>query len=68
VVDALTWFGAPEELVGPRSDRHGWGQMLIRALIYRIATNEGCRQIRWLVRERPENYQPFVDLVLRHLS
>jgi hypothetical protein len=42
--------------------------MLIRALIYRIATNEGLRQIGKPVRERSEDYQPVVDLVLRRPS
>jgi uncharacterized protein (TIGR02569 family) len=65
VVDALTWYDAPEELVYQRSDRNGWGQMLIRALIYRIATNEGCRRHGRRVRERSGDYQPIVDLVLR---
>jgi uncharacterized protein (TIGR02569 family) len=65
VVDALTWSNAPQQLVHRHSDRNGWGQMLIRALIYRIATNEGCRQHGRPVRERPDNYQPIVDLVLQ---
>ncbi len=64
VVDALTWCGAPAELVHARGDRPGWGQMLIRALIYRIATNEGCRRCGRPVREHAEDYQPVVDLVL----
>jgi uncharacterized protein (TIGR02569 family) len=68
VVDALTWFGAPTELVGWCGDHPAWDQMLIRALIYRISTNEGCRQHGQPVRERPEDYQPIVDLVLRHSS
>jgi uncharacterized protein (TIGR02569 family) len=65
VVDALTWCGADRELVGWRSDHPAWRQMLIRALIYRIATNEGCRQHGHPVREHPEGYQPIVDLVLQ---
>jgi hypothetical protein len=40
--------------------------MLIRGLIYRIATNEGCRRQGRPVRERPEDDRPIVDLVLRH--
>jgi len=68
VVDALTWCGAPQELIDRRSDRDGWGQLLLRALIYRIATNEGLRRHGLPVRERPEHYGPVVDLVLRHAS
>jgi len=68
VVDALTWCGARAEMVGARGDQPGWRQMLIRALIYRIATNEGCRRHGRLVRERAEDYQPVVDLVLSRSS
>jgi uncharacterized protein (TIGR02569 family) len=68
VVDALTWYGAPEDLISRHSDRDGWGQMLIRALMYRIATNEGFRQRGCPVGERAEHYEPIVDLVLRQAS
>lgn len=68
VVDALTWCGAPEDLISRRGDRADWDQMLIRALIYRIATNEGFRRHGRPVLERPENYRPVVNLVLRYAS
>jgi uncharacterized protein (TIGR02569 family) len=68
VVDALAWCGAPEEVVERRGDHHDWGQMLIRALIYRIATNEGFRRVGEPVRERLETYRPVVDLVRRRLA
>jgi uncharacterized protein (TIGR02569 family) len=66
VVDALTWSRASEELIGRRGDRDGWAQLLIRALIYRLATNEGLRQRGRPVRERPADYASTVALVLRY--
>jgi uncharacterized protein (TIGR02569 family) len=68
VVDALTWHGAPATLLTHHSDHPAWTQMLIRTLIYRIATNEGYRQIAKPVRERAVDHQPIVDLVLRQPS
>ncbi|NEE01531.1 TIGR02569 family protein [Phytoactinopolyspora halotolerans] len=40
VCDALTWHAAPADLVRRWSHLAGWKQMLIRALIYRIATDD----------------------------
>ncbi|WP_155387052.1 TIGR02569 family protein [Catellatospora paridis] len=65
VVDALTWHGAPAALVARWADRPAWDQLLIRALMYRIATNEGCRRAGMPVRERADSYRPVVDLVIR---
>ncbi len=38
VVDALCWHGARPELLSRYGDLPEWGQMLLRALIFRIAT------------------------------
>jgi hypothetical protein len=40
--------------------------LLIRALIFRIATNEGWLRAGAPVRERARDYLRVVDLVLRH--
>ncbi len=64
VVDALTWHGATVALVARWADRVEWDQLLVRALMYRIATNEGCRRAGLPVRERAETYLPVVDLIL----
>ncbi|MGX6603035.1 TIGR02569 family protein [Micromonosporaceae bacterium Da 78-11] len=40
VVDALCWHAAEPELIDRWAHLSEWGQMLIRALIYRIATRE----------------------------
>jgi uncharacterized protein (TIGR02569 family) len=64
VVDALCWHGAPPELVDRHAYRPDWGQMLIRALIFRIATRVDSG---W--RRPPESaYRPVVDLVVAHAS
>ena len=51
VVDAVTWHGAPDDLLRRRS-HPAWGQLLRRALIYRIATSEGRRRAGLPVGER----------------
>lgn len=39
VVDALSWGGADEELIGRWEDLPEWPQMLLRALIFRLAVH-----------------------------
>jgi uncharacterized protein (TIGR02569 family) len=63
VVDALTWHGAPPTLIR-RVESEDWHQMLVRALMFRIATNEGCRRRGLPVREQANQYQHVIDLVL----
>lgn len=67
VADLLTWYGAPATLLDSGAGVPEWDQMLVRALMYRIATNEGCRRHGLPVRERPEDYRATVDLVLARL-
>lgn len=64
VVDALAWHAAPASLLTRWADRAEWDQMLVRALMYRIATNEGFRREGAPVREHAEHYRRVVDLVL----
>jgi uncharacterized protein (TIGR02569 family) len=64
VIDALTWHDAPADLIEHWAHLDDWSQMLVRALMYRIATNEGVRRKRGLVRESAKAYQHVVDLVL----
>ena len=42
VADALCWYGATPDLAARWSHQPAWGQMLVRALIYRIATHEAA--------------------------
>jgi uncharacterized protein (TIGR02569 family) len=58
VVDALCWHGGRRELIQRYADQPDWGQMLIRALIFRIATWDAAG---WTA--PPESaYRPVVDL------
>jgi len=63
VVDAITWHGAPAALVARYADRPGWTQVLVRALLYRIATNVGLQRIGAATPEAPEAYERVVELV-----
>ncbi|MEV1173266.1 TIGR02569 family protein [Nonomuraea sp. NPDC049784] len=42
VADALCWYGASPELAARWSYLPEWGQMLVRALIYRIVTHDAA--------------------------
>lgn len=64
VVDAHTWYGAPAGLVGRWAHLPAWRQMVIRALLYRIATNEGSRRAGRASGERPADYLSTVEIVL----
>jgi uncharacterized protein (TIGR02569 family) len=64
VVDALTWHGAPAALADRGSGTADWEQLLVRALMFRIATNEGFRREGLRVRESVETYRHVVEQVL----
>ena len=60
VTDALVWHGADPAVLGRWSHLPEWGQMLLRALIYRIATWQAAR---WT--SPPDDaYRPVVNLVI----
>ena len=63
VVDALCWHDASPALVERWSDQPEWGQMLIRALIYRIATREARGAT-----EPNDIYHPSVTLAIKTAS
>jgi uncharacterized protein (TIGR02569 family) len=62
VVDALTWHQGPADLL--ERDSPGWDQLLVRALMFRIGTNEGFRRGGGEVREEADSYRSTVELVL----
>jgi uncharacterized protein (TIGR02569 family) len=63
-VDALCWHGVAPAVVDRWGHLPEWGQMLIRALIYRIATWPAAR---WT--EPPDDaYRPVVDLVVAYAA
>ncbi|MFF5083596.1 TIGR02569 family protein [Actinoplanes sp. NPDC000266] len=59
VVDALCWYGAPPGLLTGRSHLPQWGQMLIRALIYRIVTHD--KAFGWTA-DQVDAYRPAIEL------
>jgi uncharacterized protein (TIGR02569 family) len=62
VADALVWHGAGRSAIDRWSHLECWPQMLVRALIYRIATWPAAR---WPV--PPDGaYRPVVDLVVAY--
>lgn len=52
----MTWYGATTALLERWAYLPEWPQMLLRALIYRVATGEGCRRAGLPVRESPADY------------
>jgi uncharacterized protein (TIGR02569 family) len=62
VVDALCWHGVSPRVIDRWAHLPCWGQMLVRALIYRIATWPAAR---WAA-PPDDAYRPVVDLVLAH--
>lgn len=65
VVDALCWYGAAPDVVHRWSHLPAWRQMLIRALIYRIATREAAFGADGPAHEPNEAYEPVVAFVTR---
>jgi uncharacterized protein (TIGR02569 family) len=60
VVDALCWHGVGADVVGRWAHLPDWRQLLIRALIYRIATSDAAGR-----QGEPQGaYRPVIDLVL----
>lgn len=63
VVDAITWYAGSAALLDRWSHLPEWRQMLVRALIYRIATSEGRRRAGMPVTESSEDYRAVVELL-----
>ncbi|MGW1342783.1 TIGR02569 family protein [Kribbella sp. NPDC002412] len=61
VADALCWYGAQPALAARWAHLPEWGQMLVRALIYRIATDLALRgSADWA------SYRPAIEVALRY--
>lgn len=65
VVDALCWYDATPELVLRWSHLPAWGQMLVRALIYRIATDEAVFGPAGWTSGHADAYKPAIDAAVR---
>jgi uncharacterized protein (TIGR02569 family) len=68
VADALCWYGASPDLAARWSHVPEWGQMLVRALIYRIITHETAFGAAGWTSDQVEAYQPTVDLAVAYAT
>jgi hypothetical protein len=64
VVDALCWYDAGPDVVRRWSHLPDWGQLLLRALIYRIATRDAAFGPDVEAREPNRTYRRVVALAL----
>lgn len=64
VADALCWYGAGPQVVDHWSHLPEWGQMLVRALIYRIAARDAAFGSHAQAREPNTAYLPVVALAV----
>ena len=64
VVDALCWYDAEPGLAERWSHLPEWGQMLVRALIYRMTTDEVARGAEVWTPEHRAAYRPVTELAL----
>ncbi|HEX3783828.1 MAG TPA: TIGR02569 family protein [Pseudonocardiaceae bacterium] len=68
VVDALCWYGASAELAARWADSPDWGQLLIRALIFRIVTHEVAFGAAGWTPEQLAAYRPVIDLAIGYAT
>jgi uncharacterized protein (TIGR02569 family) len=61
VTDAMVWHEAPPAVLDRWSHLPEWGQMLVRALLYRLATWGAAR---WMA-PPDDAYRPTVDAVIK---
>lgn len=66
VADALCWYGATPALAARWAHLPEWGQMLIRALIYRIVTHETLHGPAGWTRDQLAAHRPAIEVALAH--
>ena len=66
VADALCWYGAEPGLAARWAHLPEWGQMLIRALIYRMATDDLAGGAPTWTEARRSGYAPVIELALSY--
>jgi uncharacterized protein (TIGR02569 family) len=66
VADALCWYGASPDLAARWSHLPEWGQMRIRALIYRITTHDTAFGPAGWTPDQIEAYRPVIDLAVTY--
>ncbi|MGW3349118.1 hypothetical protein ACWDA3_37960 [Nonomuraea rubra] len=62
VADALCWYGAPPALAARWAHLPEWGQMLVRALIYRIVTHDTAHGPTGWTPGRRAAYRPAIEI------
>lgn len=68
VADALCWYGAQPDLAARWSHLPDWGQMLLRALIYRIITHDRAFGPTGWTPDQIRAYRPVITLALKYAS
>ena len=68
VADAVCWYDAKPELAVRWSELPEWGQMLVRALIYRMATDELAHGPEVWTTDRRAVYEPVIELALSYVG
>ncbi|WP_427893321.1 TIGR02569 family protein [Kribbella sp. GL6] len=66
VADALCWYGAEPALAARWAHLPDWGQMLIRALIYRMTTDDLAGGAATWTAARRDGYTPVIELALAY--
>ncbi|MEV4473640.1 TIGR02569 family protein [Nonomuraea sp. NPDC049504] len=66
VADALCWYGATPGLAARWAHLPQWGQLLVRALIYRIVTDDLTLGEDGWTQDRVAAYHPVVDLAVTY--
>ena len=66
VADALCWYGAEPELAARWAEQPEWGQMLVRALIYRMTTDDLAGGAATWTDARRASYAPVIELALSY--
>lgn len=66
VADALCWYGAEPELAARWAELPEWGQMLVRALIYRMTTDDLTGGAATWTDARRASYAPVIELALSY--
>jgi uncharacterized protein (TIGR02569 family) len=66
VADALCWYDAQPDLLARWSHLPEWGQMLVRALIYRIITHDKAFESTGWTPDQVSAYRPVIDLAIKY--
>ncbi|MEV0790212.1 hypothetical protein [Kribbella sp. NPDC050459] len=66
VADALCWYGATPDLAARWAHLPEWGQMLVRALIYRLTTDELAGGAATWTEARRAAYAPVIGLAVSY--